>query len=291
MNDLSLLADHLEEARKVLRSAMTLKPRCALILGTGLGAVAEAMTVHGHLDYRAVPHHPVSTVESHRGRYLWGTWAGVEILALQGRFHLYEGYSPAEISFPIRLMARLGIKVLLLSNAAGGLNPLFHPGDLMLITDHINFTGRNPLVGPNLDALGPRFPDMSEPYSRRLQDIARQEALRAGIRLREGVYVGVLGPSMETAAETRFLRAAGADAVGMSTVTEVIAAVHAGLEVLGISVISNVNRPDCYEPVPLEQVIRTASASGPLLMALLERALPRISKIAEGKPNDAENPV
>lgn len=280
MNDLSLLADHLEEARKVLSSAMSLKPRCALILGTGLGAVAEAMTVHGRLDYRAVPHHPVSTVESHHGRYLWGTWAGGEILALQGRFHLYEGYSPAEISFPIRLMARLGIKVLILSNAAGGLNPLFQPGDLMLITDHMNFTGRNPLVGPNLDALGPRFPDMSEPYSRRLQEIARQEALRAGIWLREGVYVGVLGPSMETAAETRFLRAAGADAVGMSTVTEVIAAVHAGLEVLGISVISNVNRPDCYEPVPLEQVIRTASATGPLLMALLERALPRILRIA-----------
>lgn len=291
MDDPRFLADHLEEARKVLGSVMSLRPRCALILGTGLGAVADAMTVHGRLDYEAVPHHPVSTVESHHGRYLWGTWAGVDILALQGRFHLYEGYPPQEVAFPIRLMARLGIKILILSNAAGGLNPLFQPGDLMLITDHINFTGRNPLVGPNLDGLGPRFPDMSEPYSRRLQGIAREEALRAGIRLREGVYVGVLGPSMETAAETRLLRALGADAVGMSTVTEVIAAVHAGLEVLGISVISNVNRPNCYEPVPLEKVIRTASASGPLLMALLERVLPKIHQIAEGTPPHAENPL
>lgn len=291
MDEFGLMVNHLEEARKVLRSAMTGQPRCALILGTGLGAVADAMTVHGRLDYEAVPHHPVSTVESHHGRYLWGTWAGVDILAMQGRFHLYEGYSPQDIAFPIRLMARLGITVLILSNAAGGLNPLFRPGDLMLITDHINFTGRNPLVGPNADLLGPRFPDMSEPYSRRLQEIARQEALRAGILLREGVYAGVLGPSMETAAETRFLRAAGADAVGMSTVTEVITAVHAGLEVLGLSVISNVNRPDCYEPVPLEQVIRTASASGPLLMTLLERALPKISALAQGKTSHGENPV
>lgn len=280
---------HLDEAYEVVASAMGLHPRCGLVLGTGLGGVADAMSVQGELLYTAVPHHPISTVPSHQGRYLWGTWAGVEVIALQGRFHLYEGYSPVQIAFPVRLLARLGIKVLILSNAAGGLNPRFEPGDLMLITDHINFTGQNPLVGPNVDALGPRFPDMTEPYCRRLQDIVRKEALKAGLPLREGVYAGVLGPSMETAAETRFLRAAGADAVGMSTVMEVIAAVHAGLKVMGISVISNVNRPDCYEPVPLEKVIETASAAGPKLMHLLERSLPRIATALEDSENDGKD--
>ncbi|MEJ5347226.1 MAG: purine-nucleoside phosphorylase [Desulfosoma sp.] len=289
MFDSSLSMVQLQQATKVFASAMGNRPRCALVLGTGLGGVAEAMIVQGELPYEAVPHHPVSTVPSHRGRYLWGTWAGVPVVALQGRFHLYEGYTPMEIAFPIRLLARLGIKVLILSNAAGGLNPLFQPGDLMLITDHINFTGQNPLVGPNLDALGPRFPDMTEPYCRKLQEIVREEALKAGLRLREGVYVGVLGPSMETAAETRLLRAAGADAVGMSTVMEVIAAVHAGLKVIGISVISNVNRPDCYEPVPLEKVIETASAAGPKLMHLLERCLPGISKNLEDFKNNEKD--
>ncbi len=289
MPNSSLSMAQLQQATEVLASAMRDRPRCALILGTGLGGVADAMTVQGELSYEAVPHHPVSTVPSHRGRYLWGTWAGVPVVALQGRFHLYEGYTPMEIAFPMRLLACLGVKVLILSNAAGGLNPLFLPGDLMLITDHINFTGHNPLVGPNLDALGPRFPDMTEPYCQRLQEIVREEALKAGLRLREGVYVGVLGPSMETAAETRFLRAAGADAVGMSTVMEVIAAVHAGLKVVGVSVISNVNRPDCYEPVPLEKVIETASAAGPKLIHLLERCLPRLAKTLKDFESNGKN--
>jgi purine-nucleoside phosphorylase len=267
---------HLEEAHHVLSKALPFRPSVAVVLGTGLGGVAEAMEKQGELPYPAIPHHPVSTVASHEGRYLWGRWAGRELIALQGRFHLYEGYSPLEISFPVRLLARLGVRTLVISNAAGGLNPLFEPGDLMLITDHINFTGRNPLVGPNFDEIGPRFPDMTEPYSRRLQALARREALAEGLLLREGVYVGVLGPSMETAAETRLLRALGADAVGMSTIMEVITAVHAGLDVLGISVISNVNRPDCYEPVPLKKVIETASAAGPRLMRLLERVLPGV---------------
>ncbi|SMC18758.1 purine-nucleoside phosphorylase [Desulfacinum hydrothermale DSM 13146] len=272
--DANTFRTHLEEAHRAVSHALPFRPSLAIVLGTGLGGVAEAMEMAGELPYHAIPHHPVSTVASHEGRYLWGRWAGRDILALQGRFHLYEGYSPLEISFPVRLLARLGVQTLVISNAAGGLNPLFEPGDLMLITDHINFTGRNPLVGPNFDEIGPRFPDMTEPYSRRLQALARREALAQGVLLREGVYVGVLGPSMETAAETRMLRALGADAVGMSTVMEVIAAVHAGLDVLGISVISNVNRPDCYEPVPLEKVIATASAAGPKLMRLLERILP-----------------
>ncbi len=276
MKSLDEYRKELEEARNVLKSALPFEPRIAVVLGTGLGEAAEAMDVHGRLPYADIPHHPVSTVASHEGQYLWGRWGGKELIALQGRFHLYEGYPPAQIAFPIRLLVGIGVRVLILSNAAGGLNPLFQPGDLMLITDHINFTGHNPLVGPNLDEIGPRFPDMTEPYCRDLQELARGEALRSGLLLREGVYVGVLGPSMETAAETRFLRAMGADAVGMSTIMEVITAVHAGLKVLGISVITNVNRPDCYEPAPLEKVIATASSAAPRLRTLMERVLRRL---------------
>jgi purine-nucleoside phosphorylase len=267
----------LHEAADFLRSRTTaFTPEVALILGTGLGDVSEAMQVEGRLPYQEIPHHPVSTVSSHQGEWLWGTWSGKRIVALKGRFHLYEGYTPLEISFPIRLLARLGLGTLVLSNAAGGLNPQFNAGDLMLITDHINFTGRNPLIGPNLDQLGVRFPDMTQPYSLSLRDLAEKTALHNGIALQRGVYVGVLGPSMETAAETRMLRMLGADAVGMSTIMEVIAAVHAGLEVLGISVISNVNRPDCYEPVALEQVIATASLAGPELVRLLGAILEKL---------------
>jgi len=192
---------------------------------------------------------------------------------MQGRIHLYEGYTPKQVSFPLRIMAALGIHTLILSNAAGGLNPQFRGGDLMLITDHINLTGRNPLLGPNVDEWGPRFPDMAEPYSRRLQELAVRTALAEKIQLHRGVYAGVLGPSLETAAETRFLRMIGADAVGMSIVMESITAVHAGLDVLGISVITNVNLPDHYKPVPLDEIISTAEEAGPKLMFLLGKLL------------------
>jgi purine-nucleoside phosphorylase len=270
------------EAADAVADRLRVRAETALILGTGLSGVADAMDLEGGLDYRDIPHHPVSTVPSHRGRLLWGHWAGTPLIALQGRFHLYEGYAPAVIAFPIRLLAALGVKTVLLSNAAGGLNPLFEAGDLMVITDHINFTGRNPLVGVNIDAWGPRFPDMTEPYDRRLRQIARAAAMEEHIPLREGVYVGVLGPSMETAAETRLLRAAGADAVGMSTVMEVITAVHAGMKVLGVSVITNVNRPDCYEPAPLEKVIQTATAAGPRLMRLFQAVLKSTTQATGG---------
>ncbi len=267
---------NLKEAERFLRSRLQRTPRVAVVFGTGLGEAAEALQIEGDLPYREIPHHPVSTVESHQGRWLWGRWGGRPVVALQGRFHLYEGYNALEISFPIRLLAALGVRTLLLSNAVGGLNPLYQPGDLMLIHDHINFTGHNPLVGPNLEAFGVRFPDMVEPYSRRLRELALEAALEHQIRLHQGVYVGVLGPSLETAAETRMLRQWGADAVGMSTIMEVISAVHAGMEVMAVSAVSNINLPDCYQPATLEQVIANAAKAGPALMKLFSAVIGRL---------------
>ena len=195
---------------------------------------------------------------------------------MQGRFHLYEGYTPREIGFPIRVLAALGIKILIISNAAGGLDPSFHPGDLMLITDQINFTGENPLIGPHLETWGPRFPDMSRVFDRQLWALAEESALSQKIPLRRGVYAGLKGPNLETPAETRFLISTGAQAVGMSTIMEAIVAVQSGMRILGLSVISNVNRPDCLEPVSLESVIQTAQAAEPKLSALIEGVLSRI---------------
>jgi purine-nucleoside phosphorylase len=205
-----------------------------------------------------------------------GYLGGKAVMAMQGRFHFYEGYEAKQITFPVRVMAAMGIRTLLISNAAGGLNPLFRAGDLVLISDHINLTGQNPLRGDNVDNWGPRFPDMTEPYSRELIDLAEKVARDLGIEVHQGVYVGVAGPSMETAAETRFLRFIGADAVGMSTIPEVIVAVHASIRVLGISVITNVNLPDDYQPAPIEQVIATAKRAEPKLIRLVEETLKRI---------------
>lgn len=272
------LTSRLDAAVSAVRAAgVAGNARIALVLGTGLGDVVNRMTVTGALPYDRIPHHPVSTAPGHAGKLLWGSWAGTPLLVLQGRFHLYEGYTAGDIAFPIRLLARLGVKQLILTNAAGGLNPAFRSGDLMLLTDHINFLGQNPLTGPNCEAIGPRFPDMTEPYSRRLQAQARAAATRVRIDLREGVYVAVPGPSLETAAETRFLRQAGADAVGMSTVIETIAAVHAGVRVLAFSAISNVNDPDDYQPATLEQIIANAGIAGEKLMRLLEAVLPGLA--------------
>lgn len=261
------------EAAAHIRPRIETSPEIGLILGTGLGSVAEGMEETASFPYGEIPHFPVSTVVSHRGRLVFGAWSGKSVIAMQGRFHLYEGYTPQQIGFPIRVMRELGVRTLILSNAAGGLNPLFQPGDLMLITDHINLTGHNPLVGPNEDAWGPRFPEMTEPYCRRLQHIAIETALAERVPLHRGVFAGVLGPSLETAAETRFLRTIGADAVGMSTVMEVITAVHAHLEMLAISVVTNVNLPDCYQPAPVEEIIATAEKAGPRLMHLLSKIL------------------
>lgn len=265
-----------EEAKSFIAKKISCFPEIAIILGTGLGEIAEYMEREAVIPYERIPHFPVSTVEGHQGRLVIGRFEGKPVVVLQGRFHLYEGYSPRDIAFPVRVIKSLGVNVLIISNAAGGLNPLFEPGDIMLIVDHINFTGANPLIGPNLETWGPRFPDMTEPYSKRLRSIARAVAKDQKILLREGVYIGVTGPSMETAAETRMFRLFGADAVGMSTIMEVITAVHLGMEVLGLSVITNVNRPDCYEPVPLEKVIAQASSTAPTLMKLISLIVRRL---------------
>lgn len=264
-----------EAAAFVIEHAPFMTDR-AVILGTGLGGVASDLKGTVGIPYDTVPYFPRSTVESHEGKLIFGIWGDIPVVAMKGRFHLYEGYEPQEIIFPIRVLYHLGVKILMISNAAGGLNPFFEPADLMLIVDHINFTGKNPLVGTNVDDWGPRFPDMTEPYSRRLQNIALEAARDCKIALHKGVYVGVLGPSMETAAETRMLRIMGADAVGMSTIMEVIAAIHMGMEVLAVSVITNVNKPDCYEPAPLEQVIATAGRAAPKLMKLFLHVIDRV---------------
>ncbi len=259
-----------------LRRKVDIQPQIGIVLGTGLGGLADRIQAAAIIPYEEIPHFPVSTVKSHMGRLIFGSLGDKMIMAMQGRFHYYEGYEAKEITFPIRVMADMGMKALLISNAAGGLNPLFDAGDLVLISDHINLTGQNPLRGENADEWGPRFPDMTEPYSKELIQLAEKAAGDLGIKVHRGVYVGVTGPSMETAAETRFLRFIGADAVGMSTIPEVIAAVHAGIRVLGISVITNVNLPDDYKPAPIDQVIATAKRAEPQLLQLVEETLKKM---------------
>jgi purine-nucleoside phosphorylase len=268
--------EEIQKACALLKDRIQPETRIAIILGTGLGGLARRMKDASSISYQDLPSFPHSTVESHPGRLLWGELSGKKVAVLQGRFHLYEGYSSREIGFPIRVLAALGIKILIISNAAGGLDPSFHPGDLMLITDQVNLTGENPLVGPHLAAWGPRFPDMSRVYDRQLRALAEESASRQKIPLHHGVYVGLKGPCLETPAETRFLISLGAQAVGMSTVMEAIVAVQSGMRILGLSVISNVNRPDEMGPVSLESVIQTVQAAEPKLMALIEGMLARI---------------
>jgi purine-nucleoside phosphorylase len=264
------------ESVAFLRERVQVEPKVGIVLGTGLSRLGDRIEAAAVFPYGEVPNFPVATVTGHRGRLVFGSLAGKRVVALEGRFHFYEGYDPKEITFPIRVMAALGVKTLVISNAAGGLNPLFRPGDLMVIRDHINLTGQNPLRGENVDRWGPRFPDMTEPYTKGLVELAEQVALELGLKVYQGVYVGVPGPSMETAAETRFLRFIGADAVGMSTIPEVIVAVHAGLRVLGVSVITNVNLPDNYQPAPIEKVIATAESAEPRLERLMVEVLRRM---------------
>jgi len=245
------------------------RPRIGIIMGTGLGRLGEAIEITQVLEYSSLPHFPLSTVESHEGRLLFGTLRGVEVVAMQGRFHLYEGYTPWQVGFPVRVLAALGVDTLLISNACGGMNPLFRRADLMLITDHINLQGSNPLVGPNVDAWGPRFPDMSEPYDVQLRALAEQKALDLGIKLQQGVYVSVLGPNLETKAEYRFLRTIGADVVGMSTVPEVLVARHLDLRVMAISVVTDECFPEALEAVSLEDVLAAAHVAEPNLTKLM----------------------
>jgi purine-nucleoside phosphorylase len=269
--------ERVEEAVAVVRERFTHRPQVAIILGTGLGRLGAEIDTAVAIDYADIPNFPLSTVESHAGRLLCGTLAGKTVVAMQGRFHRYEGYSLQQVTFPVRVLHALGAKTLVVSNACGGMNPLWRAGDLMLISDHINLLGDNPLVGPNDDRLGPRFPDMSEAYDVRLRSLARDVALERGIELREGVYVGVSGPNLETRAEYRFLRAIGADVVGMSTVPEVIVAKHAGMRVLGVSIITDMCLPDNLEPATVEKIIAVANGSEPRLTQLVTGVLERLS--------------
>jgi purine-nucleoside phosphorylase len=265
------MANDLKETCDFLGTRLKDRPVIGIITGTGLASVTDLMSIDLRISYAAIPHFPRSTSEGHRGNLATGRLAGLPSMALEGRFHLYEGYTPEQITYPVRVMAALGVEYLLISSAAGGLNPLFQPGDLMLVIDHINLTGTNPLVGPNLDSFGPRFPDMSEAYDLSLVALAEKTALESRILLRRGVYAGVLGPSLETPAETRFLRMIGADAVGMSTVSEVIVAAHSGLKTMAIVSITNVNLPDCMEKISIEDVIAAAEKTGASLACLWER--------------------
>jgi len=252
------------------------KPYAAVILGTGLGGLAERISITEAIPYKEIPHFLPSTVEGHEGRLVLGRWGGKEVLVMQGRVHIYEGYPLWRVTLPVRVMRKLGVENLILSNAAGGLNPSFAPGDVMLISDHINFMGQNPLTGANLEGFGPRFPDMSAVYDRRLIELAEQCAVSERVMLHKGTYVGVSGPSLETPAETRFLRMIGADAVGMSTVPEAIVGVHCGLRILGFSAISNVNNPDSMKPAPIEEILANAALAGKKLGSILEKVLERI---------------
>jgi purine-nucleoside phosphorylase len=265
--------EQIQEALAYIKSKSSFSPQYGIILGTGLGRLADAINVETEITYRQIPHFPVSTVESHAGKLLLGTLSGKNVLAMQGRFHYYEGYSMQQIVFPVRVMKFLGIHTLIVSNAAGGINPLFPPGTIMAITDHINLLGDNPLIGPNDNRIGPRYPDMSQPYSKQLLSLTIKVALESKIPLEKGVYASMSGPSLETRAEYRMLKILGADAIGMSTVPEVIAAVHAGLKVLGLSVVTDACLPDALEPVDIDKIIANANKAEPKLVTLIEKVL------------------
>jgi purine-nucleoside phosphorylase len=268
--DIRIFHHQIEAAAAFLRQSLGPTPVCGIVLGTGAGGLGNYLADAITIPYNTIPNFPHSSSPGHAGQLKYGALAGRPVLIFQGRFHAYEGYSLMQVTFPVRLAAALGVNVLILTNAAGGLQPFFQSGDLMLIRDHINLLGDNPLVGENLEAWGPRFPDMCQVYDIELAALAVDMALEFGIRLREGVYVAVKGPSLETPAETRMLRFLGADAVGMSTVAEAIAAVHAGLRLLGLSVISNVNLPDAMAPIAIESIIQVVQQSEEPLSRLLQ---------------------
>ena len=271
------LYDRVSSAAGTIRARTKLRPEVAIVLGTGLGALAREIEVECEVPYADIPGFPLSTVESHPGRLLLGRLAGRAVVAMQGRFHRYEGYDLHQVTFAIRVLHALGAETLIVSNACGGMHPLWGPGDLVLLSDHINLLGDNPLIGANEERLGPRFPDMSAPYDPALRDLARAAALELGIVLREGVYVAVPGPSLETRAEYRMLRALGADVVGMSTVPEVIVAVHEGMRAVGISIITDQCLPDALEPADIGRIIATANRAEPQLTRLVTAVVERLS--------------
>ena len=272
----------LEEAVKSLRARTALSPRVGVVLGSGLGGFGSRLTDRVEIPYEAIPHWPVSTAEGHAGRLILGRLGELPTAVMAGRAHLYEGYRPDQVVFGVRVLGRFGVRALVLTNAAGGINPAFRRGLLVLISDHINLQGANPLVGPNEESLGPRFPDMTEAYSARLREIAREAAAELNIPVAEGVYAAMLGPSYETPAEIHFLRTIGADLVGMSTVPEVIAARHMGLSVLAISCVTNMAAGLAPGPLSHREVLETGEMVRDRLSRLLEALLPRIAAEVRG---------
>ncbi len=270
------LKETTDEAAEFIQSKTELEPEIGIILGTGLGSLADEINLEQEISYRDIPHFPVSTVESHAGKLIFGHLGGKTLVAMQGRFHYYEGYDMKQVTLPVRVMKALGTETLVVSNACGGLNPLFRAGDIMVITDHINLLGSNPLFGPNDETLGPRFPDMCCCYDPELIKQAENAALNLGIRLQKGVYVAVAGPNLETAAEYRFLRIIGADVVGMSTVPEVIVARHQGMRVLGFSLVTDMGLPDALKPTNMVEILATAAKSEPLLKKIMTRVVEEI---------------
>jgi purine-nucleoside phosphorylase len=272
------LFGQIEDAVGFIRSQWDKTPQAGIILGTGLGPLVEQIDVEASIDYESIPHFPKSTATSHRGRLVCGNLCGLPIMAMEGRFHMYEGYPLKQITLPVRVMKAMGAELLLVSKAAGGMNPYFKNGDIVVIEDHINLMGDNPLIGVNDDRLGPRFPDMCEPYDLKLVDTALEIARKENIVAHKGVFVAVAGPNLETRAEYRFLRAIGADVVGMSTVPEVIVAVHSGMRTIGFSVITDMCLPDALEPADVEKIIAVANDAEPRLRALVTGILKHEAK-------------
>ncbi|MFM7845445.1 MAG: purine-nucleoside phosphorylase [Planctomycetota bacterium] len=263
----------IDEAVAAIRSCWAGRPHAGIVLGTGLGALVEQIDVEASFEYSEIPHFLQSTATSHRGRLVCGTLSGLPVVAMEGRFHMYEGYSLQEITLPVRVMKALGAELLVVSNACGGMNPYYRCGDIMVIEDHINLMGGNPLIGINDDRLGPRFPDMSEPYCKQLIDRALRIARQENIHAHQGVFVAVAGPNLETRAEYRFLRMIGADAVGMSTVPEVLVAVHSGMRVVGFSIVTDLCLPDALEAANVENIIAVANEAQPKLTRLVTGVL------------------
>lgn len=272
------LAKQIDEAAAFIRSRWLGIPKAGMILGTGLGGLAAQITSKTAIPYAEIPHFPASTSPSHAGQLVCGELRGVPIVAMEGRFHFYEGYSMQQVTFPVRVMKALGADTLIVTNAAGGMNPHFELSDVVVIDDQINLMGDNPLRGINDDKLGPRFPDMCEPYSRELGTIALQAALELSITAHRGVFVAVAGPNLETRAEYRMLRGMGADVVGMSTVPEVIVAVHAGLRVLGFSIVTDICLPDALEPVDIQKILAVAAKGGEKLSRLIPKVFERLGR-------------
>ncbi len=267
------LRSHIDEAVAYVKDRCPLVPEIAIVTGTGLGALGDEVKTEATIPYGEIPHFPVSSAPTHAGELLLGELGGKKVATLSGRVHFYEGYTMQQVTFPIRVVRALGASVLILSNAVGGMNPMLNPGDVVILTDHINLMGDNPLIGPNDERLGPRFPDMVEAYDRKLIALAEDIALEEKIKVRRGVYVAVAGPNLETAAEYRFLRAIGADVVGMSIVPENIVAIHGGMRVLGLSVVTDKALPDALGPADIDEILRVAAAAEPRLTRLVRRVV------------------